>query len=91
MMAIVFITYYGLYLPSGVDSFLVYDVTIKHYVYRVTNMLFFMNALLNPIIYRYFLSLFYVFPFPVYFSLGNTGIRYVKHWNEINQNPIEPR
>ena len=50
-MGIVFLTYYGLYLPSGVDSLLTYDLAIKHYVYRITNMLFFANALLNPLIY----------------------------------------
>ena len=47
MMGLVIGTYYGLYLPSGLNYFLDYDQRIKYYIYYVLNLIFFMNALVS--------------------------------------------
>ena len=51
MMALVIVTYYSLYLPALIESFIHYDVRVKFYVNKVVLTLFFTNALINPFIY----------------------------------------
>ena len=50
-MALVIVIYYVLYLPALIESSIQYDVTVKFYVSKVVLVLFFTNALINPIIY----------------------------------------
>ena len=50
-MALVIVTYYALYTPAMIDSFIDYNVCIQYYVSNVVNLLFFTNALINPFIY----------------------------------------
>ena len=50
-MALVIVTYYALYLPALIESFIQYDARVKFYVNKAVLMLFFTNALINPFIY----------------------------------------
>ena len=47
MMGLVVGTYYGLYLPITVDSYIKYNPEIKYYVYYIFSLVFFMNALVS--------------------------------------------
>ena len=46
-------TYYGFFLPTIVNSFLQYDVTVKDYVSPFLVVIFFLNAIVNPVIYAW--------------------------------------
>ena len=51
MMALVVVVYYALYLPGAIENFIEYDASIKFYINRLFNFLFFTNAVINPFIY----------------------------------------
>ena len=56
MMGLVIGTYYCLYLPVGVDSYLKYNPKIAFYTLYTFRFIFYMNALVrfyNPFIYFY--------------------------------------
>ena len=53
MMTILMGTYYGFFLPTIVNSFLQYDVTVKDYVSPFLVVIFFLNAIVNPVIYAW--------------------------------------
>ena len=53
MMTILMGTYYGFFLPTIVNSFLQYDVTVKIYVSPFLVAIFFLNAIVNPVIYAW--------------------------------------
>ena len=46
-------TYYGFFLPTIVNSFLQYDVTVKAYISPFLVAIFFLNAIVNPVIYAW--------------------------------------
>ena len=51
MMALVVVVYYALYLPGAIENFIEYDASVKFYINRLFNFLFFTNAVINPFIY----------------------------------------
>ena len=51
MMAMVIIFYYALYLPAAIEGLIHYEDTVKFYINKICNFLFFANALINPFIY----------------------------------------
>ena len=51
MMAMVIIFYYALYLPAAIEGLISYEDTVKFYINKICNFLFFANALINPFIY----------------------------------------
>ena len=53
MMALVVGSYYLLYLPASIESFINYDPKMEYYVTSICNFVFFMNALINPFIYSW--------------------------------------
>ena len=52
-MTILMGIYYGFFLPTIVNSFLQYDVTVKDYVSPFLVVIFFLNAIVNPVIYAW--------------------------------------
>ena len=55
MMVLVIGTYYALYLPGGLDSFLTYEPKISFYTLYTFRFMFYMNALVR---FNYFSSFF---------------------------------
>ena len=47
MMGLVVGTYYALYLPAGIDSYLTYDPKISFYTLYTFLFIFYMNALVR--------------------------------------------
>ena len=46
-------TYYGFYLPAFVEFIVDYDQNIKRYFSHILGVIFYFNALLNPVIYAW--------------------------------------
>ena len=46
-------TYYGLFLPEIINNYINYDPFIKLYVGIFLRRFFFLNAIINPIIYAW--------------------------------------
>ena len=53
MMAIIMEIYYGFYLPALLDYFFNYDPNIKRYLQQIFEVVFYFNAIANPIIYAW--------------------------------------
>ena len=53
MMAIIIGTYYALYLPSIVNYLVDYDRNVERYVFHIITLLYYFNAVLNPVIYAW--------------------------------------
>ncbi len=53
MMALVVGSYYALYAPAALESYVPYRRSAKFYVSAAANFIFFMNALINPFIYAW--------------------------------------
>ena len=53
MMAIIIGTYYALYLPSIVNYLVDYDRNVERYFFHVITLLYYFNAVLNPVIYAW--------------------------------------
>ena len=53
MMAIIIGTYYGFFGPAIVMYLVDYDHNVKRYVLLFVNAFFYLNAVLNPIIYAW--------------------------------------
>ena len=51
MMAILMGTYYGFFLPNTINHYIEYDAFLKTYISRVCFLIFFLNAIVNPMIY----------------------------------------
>ena len=46
-------TYYGFYIPAFVEFIVDYDQNIKRYLSDILGVIFYFNALLNPVIYAW--------------------------------------
>ena len=53
MMAILMGTYYGFFLPQIISTYLEYDQITKEYISIIFFLLFFLNAIVNPVIYTW--------------------------------------
>ena len=53
MMAILMGTYYGFFSPAILNYHMSYDPTVKAYVTFFVDALFYINAIVNPIIYAW--------------------------------------
>ena len=53
MMAILMGTYYGFFLPQVINENIEYDPTIKLYFSQILYMMFFWNAIVNPVVYAW--------------------------------------
>ena len=53
MMAILMGTYYGFFLPEVINTYLDYDQITKKYVSTILFVMFFLNAIANPLIYAW--------------------------------------
>ena len=51
MMTILMGTYYGFFLPTIMNAFLQYEVAVKMLVTPFIDVIFYFNAVVNPIIY----------------------------------------
>ena len=51
MMAILMGTYYGFFVPQTVNTYIDYDPLAKIYVDKFLYVIFYLNALINPIVY----------------------------------------
>ena len=52
-MAIIMGTYYGFFGPGFINYLIDYDLNIKRYLILIFESIFYLNALLNPIIYAW--------------------------------------
>ena len=50
-MATVIIFYYLFFLPAAFEGMVNYQASVKFYINKICNFLFFANALINPLIY----------------------------------------
>ena len=53
MMTILMGTYYGFFLPTIMNAFLQYEVAVKMLVTPFIDVIFYFNAIVNPIIYAW--------------------------------------
>ena len=53
MMALVVGSYYLLYVPSLIESFISYNPAVEYYISACSVFVFYMNALINPFIYSW--------------------------------------
>ena len=53
MMAILMGTYYGFFLPQIINTYLDYDQITKEYISIIFFLLFFLNAIVNALIYAW--------------------------------------
>ena len=53
MMAILMGTYYGFFLPQIINYYIQYDTTIKQYTSAILYLIFFLNPIVNPLIYAW--------------------------------------
>ena len=53
MMALLMGTYYGFFLPQIINMHIEYDLLLKIYISQSLYVIYFLNALANPVIYAW--------------------------------------